>query len=134
MKKMFAKKVLALSLVLSMGSMGAFAVPYGGISHIVEENYTASSPIGYFEEYKTDGSTIQNVGYWQPYQQVENGATVRSIQDIEVPQSYNRQIVTTDIDNRESIDKTIDRTGRVVGILGVASLFGLGIAALIHAL
>lgn len=52
-----------------------------------------------------------------------------------VPSGYSSQTVTTHIyeDNREHADKIIDRTGKIVGIAGLAAIVGLGTAALIKA-
>lgn len=52
-----------------------------------------------------------------------------------VPSGYSSQTVTTHIyeDNRENADKIIDRTGKIVGIAGLAAIVGLGTAALIKA-
>ncbi|UKI41271.1 MAG: hypothetical protein L6V95_14670 [Candidatus Melainabacteria bacterium] len=52
-----------------------------------------------------------------------------------LPPNYSNQTITTHIyeDNREKADKVIDRTGKIVGIAGLAAIVGLGTAALIKA-
>ena len=48
------------------------------------------------------------------------------------PQGYSTRVVEehTYIDGREPIDKAIDRTGKVVGILGIGALLGAVVTAI----
>ena len=154
MKKNLLQKTLCLVLVVSFGTSSAFAYPQGAYTHVYDESYNASSPVGYFENYSRGGQRYYNnynqnnyvdTSYRQPQQNYYDGyaenniaynvpVEQRTIENIQVPQSYSKHVVTQDVyeDTRPSVDKNIDRAGRVVGVLGVASLLGLGVAALIR--
>ncbi len=145
------KKVFATILVASALSQASFAAPNYTYVNSTEEFYDASSPVGTFVQYPAGSASVRtsahvpvnyNVGYYgDPYTLPAVNYTYSeplpvSYQQIEVPQSYNKRIVSTEsyIDQREGIDKAIDRSGKIVGILGFGALLGVGIGAIISAL
>ncbi len=127
------KKIAAL-LCLIIFSNSAFAVQNYTYTRVEEDQYSASSPVGYFEEYNSlntpvyvDNNGFQNVNY------ISHEPSSASIQDIRTPQSYNkRKIVTESMrDDREKADKVIERVGTVGVTLGILGLITTGILAII---
>ena len=53
-------------------------------------------------------------------------------QQIEVPQSYNKKVVTTQVtrDDRDTIDKVLDRSGKAVAIVGIGGLLAAAVTAI----
>lgn len=101
-----------------------------------DENYNASSPVGHFVQYPEGSAVIDAYGRHN-----YNNATFvhaeplpYSVQRVDVPQHYEKHSATTHIyrDEREGIDKAIDRSGKIIGIAGLATLLGVGAAFLIH--
>ena len=128
------------------------AVPNYSHVQVQEEYYNASSPVGYFAQYPQGAvvQTVNNAGYVpvnnvvpavQTTTYIPSGnyaytqSMPASVQKIDVPQSYDRKVVTTETyrDEREPIDKAIDRSGKVLGILGIGALLTTGIIAIFHA-
>ena len=145
------KKIFAVFLSLVIFSMPAMAVPNYTHIQTQEEYYNASSPVGYFAQYPTGAvvQTVNNTGYvpvnniapavqTTAYIPAENYSYTQpmpaSVQKIDVPQSYEHKVVTTNTyrDEREPIDKAIDRSGKVLGILGIGALLTTGIIAIFH--
>lgn len=127
------KRIFTVLILTAMLSQSAYAC--GNYTQIRTENYNASSPTGYF--YTTKGNT----SFYQPENYGNNVYPVNytiaqapevSAQYIDTPQSYQHQVVNTYRDEREGIDKAIDRSGKIVGILGIGALLGVGVAALIN--
>lgn len=79
---------------------------------------------------------VQSTVYPTLIEQAEETVPVSFVQQQGYVQpAYSETITTTVVtDNREKADKILDRTGKAVGIAGVASLIGLGVAVLIRAL
>ncbi len=147
-KKVFAGFLLTIMLASTASAHGNYTQVQA-----VEEYYNASSPVGTFVQYPEGATSTYNTGYvpvnfsntvlstttptvvapiaGQTYTQ----PMPASYQKIEVPQNYDKKIVTTNtyVDQRETIDKVIDRSGKVVGILGIGALLGVGVAAIISA-
>ena len=146
------RKICAVFLSVVLFSMPAMAISNYSHVHVQEEYYNASSPVGYFTQYPQGAvvQTVSNTGYvpvnniapavqTTTYIPEGNYAYTQympaSVQKIDVPQSYDRKVVTTETyrDEREPIDKAIDRSGKVLGILGIGALLTTGIIAIFHA-
>lgn len=138
--KMIGIKVTALFLAVLMFSMPVLARPNYTYTTVYEEvstpvpapvqrnlppvqrNYQPPAPVK---------PPVKQVVYTQP---VPARPPVRQVVYDEPvydyynypPQGYTTRVVEehTYIDGREPIDKAIDRTGKVVGILGVGALLG----------
>lgn len=126
------KKVcLLLSAFVFIQNTG-FAAQNYSYTVINDTHYNASSPVGYSATYSPYSANITNAypGYYGYTQ-----AMPETITYIQTPQSYDSRNVTTQIyrDEREGIDKAIDRSGKILSILGIGTLFGIGAAAIINA-
>ncbi len=147
-KKIFAGFLLTIMLTSTASAHGNYTRV-----NSTEEYYNASSPVGRFIHYPEGAAATSTyntvpvnysntVGTTTPIvvAPFAGGQTYTrpmpvSYQEIEVPQHYDKRVVTTEtyVDQRETIDKVIDRSGKVVGILGVGALLGVGVAAIISA-
>jgi len=149
------KKFFALFLAICIfGTLPASAIEPHSVVTTQEEHYSASSPTGYFVQYP-EGSVVQTVNngyYGGGYIPVNNNIlttttvvpanyeTTQSmpatVQQINTPQQYDKVVTTTQTvrDERETVDKVIDRSFKTVGILGIAGLFAAGITAIFASL
>ena len=149
------KKFFSLFLAICVfGAVPAFAIEPHSVITTQEEHYSASSPTGYFSQYP-EGAVVQtvNTGYYGGgYIPVNNNILTTTtvvptnyettqpmpatVQKIDTPQQYDRVVTTTQTvkDEREGIDKVLDRSFKTVGILGIAGLFAAGITAIFASL
>lgn len=127
------KKIFSLLICVAICiSTPAFAMCNYTYVTSTQENYSASSPVGHFENYSRFERPLENYRN-KPYADYQNNTCQSAyIHDIQIPQNYNRTIVQTEqmIDTRENIDKNIDRSIKIIG--GVA-LVGVITGLIIHA-
>ncbi len=131
------KKFLSLVLSLFFASNSAFAIENFTYTIVEEEQYSASSPIGHFENYQNSEQIIpvNNINGMQNTVYVAQSPVSANVQDIEVPQSYNKRKVVTESrrDERETADKVVDRFGKVAGPLALLGLVSMGIIGIVGA-
>lgn len=150
MKKLSSiNKILCTALILAFTVQSSFAVQNYVHTTTTTEQYSASSPVGNFENYTTNAGAsaatvaqpVYDYNYYQPvpaanipvaycgslnyntasgYVNPEYNQTY-SKQDIDTPQEYTRTVTTTDqsVDTREKADKVIDRGIKVLGALSI---------------
>ena len=149
-KQSTINKILCTALILGFTMQSSFAVQNYVVTTTTNEQYSASSPVGRFENYSSNGTAsavtavqpYYNYNYYQPvpvnnipvayyggvnyntgvgYTNPEYNQTY-SVQDIQTPQDYNKTVTTTtqSIDTREKADKVIDRGFKVIGALSIA--------------
>lgn len=128
------KKFITI-LCLIFFTNSAFAAQNYTFTRVENEQYSASTPVGYFEEFNTNGNPvfINNDSFHNVNYVVETPSSA-SIQDIYTPQSYNKSKVVTETykDERETIDKVIERAGTVSITLGILGLITLGILNILN--
>lgn len=141
MKKFFCKTIIVFLLFMTISPQVLARGNYS-FTQVNEEIYNASSPVGYFASYPHGATnfTASQFGGYMPYpatnSYVSSCSMPATVQYIQTPQSYNRKVVSsrTYRDEREGIDKAIDRTGKIIGIVGIGALLGTGVAAIINAI
>ena len=159
MNKIF-KSSFIMFLSFLMLSMPVLAIDNTTVITTQEEYYNASSPVGYFEQYPPGTFVqTTNAGYgygygYAPYQEqvmqvpgqnvpntlatVTPGTTTytqampATRQKIDVPQNYDKKVVTTQVtrDDRDTIDKVLDRSGKAVAIVGIGGLLAAAVTAI----
>lgn len=169
------KKILCFVFTLALLSLNTLkAAAQNNYVHTTQtsEKYSASSPIGHFENYNGNGSFVPVISSYAPpvtttmavsavpvfngYNTVAQPVVAMStyntpvlnggvsygdssynnsysVQDIKVPQDYDKTITTTEsfVDTRETADKVIDRSFKIMGGL---ALVGAAAGVLLHIL
>lgn len=159
-KETTIKSIFCTTLILAFTAQSSFAVQNYTYTTTTSEQYSASSPIGRFENYSSTGTPITSIpavytpNYYQPapvpvanptmnygtpiYSAAlnypnPNCSQTYSVQDIQTPQEFIKTTTTTEqyYDTREKADKVIDRGAKVIGIFAIA---GAVVGLILHAL
>ena len=124
-------KATALFLAVLIFGMPVLACPNYTYTTVYEEVSTPLPPPvqGNYPPPVPQKAPVQQVVYTQPapyYPQTPAVYNEPAYDYNYPPQGYSTRVVEhhTYVDGREPIDKAIDRTGKVVGILGVGALLG----------
>lgn len=130
MKQSTIKKILCTTLILAFSAQSSFAVQNYVITTTTNEQYSASSPVGRFENYTNNGTALPGVtthavpiydyNYYQPTQVavatpvINYGTPVYTAGTSYTNGDYNQTYSSQDIQTPQEYNKTVTTTEQCI--------------------